>query len=311
MEPEIRRFDLVAYANIEYGVGDVVVFCPAHSYCFAHRVIGVAEFNTSNGIETRLITKGDNSWVTDSPVDPKWVRGKVVLVIPREAWVPLVATSLAYAFYGLSRIPVVGVSYALVFVVGLSSVMSMYTIAPHPPVVSGVEMHTLNLVGVYFDSISCTITVRYDGKLALTDIKAMVNSEPAVIVRLDAREVVIRPSHLALSRSFMNGEPVRVEVQATLNHRGRLAGEYTLVLGGAGPEVYVSDGRLILRNPNCFPIRVNVSVRYYSDEWKWYNQTLVIDGFSFAAVTPPEGSAYAYVEWLHQGDRKWAGVPLR
>lgn len=314
MEPTLRRGDLVFYVNANYTVGDVVVYCVTPSHCVVHRVVGFISLDTVSGNRVKVVTKGDNVDVPDSPVDVERVCGKVVLVVSREIWIPLTLALLAYSLYGVARTPVVGLSYVMLFIVGLTSIAAVYAVAPRPIVLDNVKPPILNLAGVYFDQATGTVSVRYTGGLSLTSIEVSVNSTRVDVTFLGEREVAFKPSPDLLRESFEHRKPLLIQVNATLNHVGSLSGEYTLLIGGLNIDVSCVNEVLVLKNPNCFPLTVNVSIKYLSGYgWAWSNNTYVVEGFSQLVVEPPAEArmAYAYVYWFNQGDLRWIGVPVK
>lgn len=312
MEPSIRLFDLVVYANASYTTGDVIVYCDTPSHCYVHRVIGFLNLDTVNGNVTKVVTKGDNVNEADSPVDPAWVRGKAVFVVPRELWMPLIALLLAGSVYGLVKLPVVGLSYVLVFAVGFTSIVAVYALVPQPIAPTPPRVHTLHLSGVYLDPVACSVTIRYTGELSLSSVTVKAGSLTVEVVSVGEREVTFKPSPDVLEEAFRLGE-LHIEVHAQLNGIGRLHGRYSLRVGGLNPEVSSFSGAALIRNPNCFPLRLHVSIRYYDTEWRWLNTTHVVDGFSYLTLEPPPGSrfAYAYIYWFNQGELRWVGLPLK
>ncbi|MEL9999737.1 MAG: signal peptidase I [Desulfurococcaceae archaeon] len=313
MEPALRRGDLAIYASGNFTVGDVVVYCVTPSHCVVHRVIGFLHLNTVSGNRTMVVTKGDNVDVADSPVELERVRGTVVFAIPRELWIPVVLSLLAYSLYIVVKIPVVGLSCTILFAVGLVSVVAVYAVVPRPLAPNVVKAPVVNLAGVYFDQATCTVSVRYTGELSITGIDVKVNSTPVDTVSAFEREYSFKPSPELLREAFENGLPLVIEVDAVLNHAGRLTGKYDLLVGGLNPELSAVNGVLVARNSNCFPIAINVSIRYYDGGWKWSNGTYTVNGFSYHVVEPPREAqyAYAYVYWFNQGDKRWVGLPLR
>lgn len=314
MEPSLRPWDMALYLNANYTVGDVVVYCLTPSHSVVHRVVGFITLDTASGRKVMVVTKGDNVNVTDSPIEPGRVRGKVVLSIPRELWAPAALALLIYALYGLAKAPALGLSFMLLFSVSFVSIAAVYTAAPGPIAISTVELPLLSLAGVYFDQKTCTVTIRYTGGLSITSAVVRVNSTEVSAVLLSAREIAFKPSPDLLRRAFESGRPLAIAVNATLNNVGRMQGEYALLVGGLDPGVGTANGTLIIKNPNCFPIALNVSIRYlHNGTWLWSNRTYIVEGFSCLAVKPPEGAefSYAYIYWFNQGDRRWMGVPLR
>ncbi|MEM0368852.1 MAG: S26 family signal peptidase [Desulfurococcaceae archaeon] len=313
MVPSIRPGDMVFYFNAGFGVGDVVVYCVTPSHCVVHRVVDFIVLDTVNGYRTMVVTKGDSVDVVDSPVEIGRVRGRVVFSIPREIWIPIAVALLAYTLYSLIKTPIVGYSYAVMLSVALVLVVAVYAAIPRPIELETVKPPVVNLAGVYFDPSTCSIRVRYTGELSLTNASVEVNSVVVDYVVLYAKEVVIKPSPSLLRESFEYRKPLLIAVRASLNNVGSLFGEYDLYVGGVDPGVSVANGTLVIKNLNCFPVAVNVSIRYLdSGSWVWSNKSYIIQGFSTLSLEPPRGALhpYAYVYWYNQGDKRWAGLPL-
>ncbi|MEM3815790.1 MAG: hypothetical protein QW341_02975 [Candidatus Bathyarchaeia archaeon] len=96
-----------------------------------------------------------------------------------------------------------------------------------------------------------------------------MNSTSVDVKFLGAREFAFKPNPNLLRETFERGKPLVIRVNATLNHVGRLSGEYALLIGGLNPDVDSVNGALVLKNPNCFPLMVNVSIKYLSDNgWR-------------------------------------------
>ncbi|MEM0473016.1 MAG: signal peptidase I [Sulfolobales archaeon] len=314
MEPTIRRWDMVIYVNSNFTVGDVVVYCVTPSHCIVHRVADFLHLNTVNGYKTMVTAKGDNVNITDSPVEIEKVRGKVLFIFPRELWIPLLVAVTSYILYGLARVPHVGPSYVFVLCVWLLLVVSVYAAVPRLITPTPVVEPVLNLAGVYLDQASCTVSICYTGTLLLTSVKVNVNGALAEVVSISWREVVVRPDPRLLQGAFEGRRPLLVEVEAELNYVGRLYGRYNLLVGGANPELSVINGVLLVRNPNCFPIAVDVAVRYLvNSTWAWSNTTLIVEGASDAVIEPPEDAkyVYAYVYWFNQGEKRWVGLSVK
>lgn len=314
MEPTLRCGDAVLYLNVGYDVGDVVVYCASPSHCVVHRVVGFVVLNTVSGHRTMVVTKGDGVELPDSPVDPSWVRGRVVLTVPREVWMPILVPAMALVLLRTSKIPVVGPSYLMLLLTGLSSILAVYATTPSPIKCESVEPPIMNLAGAYFEPEMCAVRVRYVGELSITAVSVRVNSTPASMILASERELLVRPSPLQLKEAFELGRPLIVEVEAELNHVGRMRGEYAVIVGGLNPELSVADGALIVGNPNGFPVTLNVSIRYYDGaSWAWSNRTYLLEGRSHLVVEPPSspGPAYVYAYWLRGGEVRWIGLPLR
>lgn len=314
MEPTLRPGDMVFYLNTNYTAGDIVVYCITPSYSIVHRVVEVLSVDTVSGSSLLVVARGDANPAPDPPVPARAVRGKVIFSIQREVWIPIFMLLLAYSLYGIAKSSIAGYSYVTWLTVALVYIIAVYALVPQPINSAPVKPPTVTLSGVYFDQGSGTVIIRYRGELSITGARVLVNSTEADIIILGEREIVFKPPGELLRQAFEQHRPLLIEVRAELNRVGRLVGNYTLLVGGRDPELSVSGGSLIIRNPNSFPISISISIKYSrGGGWAWLNQTYIIDGFSQATVEPPEGAnyAYAYVYWMNQGDRRWVGLPLR
>ncbi|MFQ5815257.1 MAG: signal peptidase I [Candidatus Hydrothermarchaeaceae archaeon] len=103
MEPTFYRGDLVVVNGIyaeDIEVGDIIVYDnPYRGIPVVHRVIEIKE--TEDGLE--FYTKGDNiktNYLSDQqsgiapPIRQRWIRGKVVLVIPKLGWLRVMLTEI-------------------------------------------------------------------------------------------------------------------------------------------------------------------------------------------------------------------------
>lgn len=314
MEPVIKPGDMVIYLNTHYAVRDIVVYCLTPSHCVVHRIVDFLTIDTVDGKKLFVITKGDANPAPDSPFELEKIRGKVVFTVPRELWLPILLFFIAYSLYGIARYPVVGISFIVLFIVGLVCIAVVYAVIPQVIVVERVKAPILSLTGVYFDADACTVSIRYTGELSLTEIDIKVNSTSIELIQLADKEVSFKPKNTLLNQAFENGKPLLIEVKASLNRVARLNGKYTLLVGGKNPELRNLNGILLVSNLNCFPVSINVSLKYtIGDHWMWLNKTYIIEGFSYLFITPPEDAelAYAYVYWLNQGDLRWIGMPLK
>lgn len=314
MEPALRPGDMVIYLNMNYSVGDIIVYSLTPSHCIVHRVVGFIRVSTVNGDRLLVVTKGDNNELADSPFTPDMVRGKVIFTLAREVWLPIIIAMIAYSLHGTIKTPIIGYTYTTLLAIGLISLITVYAVTPGIIAVDNVKPPILNLAGVYFNPETCTVSIRYTGELSLTSIEVKVNSTGVEILQAAEREVVFRPDPDLVREAFERGKPLCIEVKATLNHVGRLSGEYTLLVGGRDPEISGVDGALIIRNPNCFPLSISTSIRYLAEgSWLWRNQTHILGSLSHLIIEPPEGAelAYAYIYWFNQGDRRWVGLPLK
>ncbi|MEM1721030.1 MAG: signal peptidase I [Ignisphaera sp.] len=314
MEPTLRRGDMVLYARESFTLGDIVVYCLTPNHCIVHRVVDFMVLDTVNGYRLLIITKGDNVDSLDPPIGIEKIIGKVVFVMAREIWIPLLIVAVAYLVRDILKTPILGYSYAVLFTIIFVAVLSVYSTIPRPINVEPVKPPLVRLAGVYFQSDSCTLSIRYINAIPMILTEIEVNSTKVDIVDFSSREIVVKPSEDLLRKAFEYREPLVIKIEALLNRVGRLSGEYPILIGGLDPQISFVNGTLIARNFNCFPITINISIRYLdNNSWLWINRSYVIDGFSQIVIEPLEYAeiAYVYVYWLNQGEVKWLGLPMK
>ncbi|MEM1780236.1 MAG: signal peptidase I [Desulfurococcaceae archaeon] len=314
MEPVVRIGDMVIYLNMDFNVGDVVVYCVTPSHCVVHRVVGFLHLNTVSGDKTMVVTKGDNVDMPDSPISMDMVKGKVVFIIPRELWIPLIIAVIAYTLRDFIKTPVIGSLYIVVLCVWILLVTSVYAVVPRTVMPSQLIVRVVNLAGVYMDYTTCTVSIKYTGALSLTSARVVVNSTPVEIISVLDKTVIVKPDHELLRRAFENGVPLEIWVEGEFNNVAWLSGRYELLVGGLSPELSVVNGVLIAKNPNCFPVVIDIAMRYLvNNTWAWSNKTVIVKGFSYVVIEPPVQAeyAYAYVYWFNQGDRRWVGLQVK
>jgi signal peptidase len=103
MEPEFYKGDLIVAKGVPpetLEVGDIIVYGnPVKKIDVVHRVVDI-EYSSHH---IYFYTKGDNNetnpeWDQNSglapPVMDEWVRGKVVLVIPKLGWFKVILTEI-------------------------------------------------------------------------------------------------------------------------------------------------------------------------------------------------------------------------
>lgn len=96
-----NKGDAIVIAGAEnLSVGDVALYVnPSLGYPIIHRVVNV----TDQG----YITKGDRNPAADPwTVDPSWVKGKAVLLVPAFGWIRVLPTEAAYLVFNSHPTPV-------------------------------------------------------------------------------------------------------------------------------------------------------------------------------------------------------------
>lgn len=314
MEPQLRPGDIVVYLNLNYREGDIVTYCVTPTHCIVHRVIRITKIDTVNGETTLVITKGDNVDSPDNPIEPRNIRGRVVLFIPREIWIPIIATMIVLVLYRAVKTPVIGYSYVTVFTTCLITLVAVYATASTPLETNRIKLPVINLSSIYFDNNSCYVRILYTGELSVTNATAEINQTIVETILLNGKEVDLKPPLELLRKAFETGKPLHVAVNASLNHIGVLKGEYEALIGGLDPEIRVENGVLLISNPNCFTIHLDVSIKYLDGgRWAWLNATYIIEGFSTIRIAVPKDSTYSYatLKWFNQGVERWVGLTLR
>lgn len=309
MEPSIHRWDLVVSVRGSFSKGDVIVYCINPSFCVVHRVIGFCP-------ESRcVITKGDANPVADPPVSPNQVRGVVVATIPRLVWLPLFLFSTGFAVASIARTRVVGASSALTYATIILFIMLVYGFAQPAPGYTTLYPPALYLSSAGFDSKRCTITIRYTGDFALSNASMYVDGV-LVQTAYNSTHVIGYPPPKMVEEAFERSGNLNISVIATLNNVGRLYGSYRVRVYGDSPVFRAVNGSLAIYNPNCFPMRFNISFQYaygVGEGWRYANTSAVVNGFETVYIGPPEGSGfvYAHIEYLVWGERRWQVLTVR
>lgn len=289
MRPHIEPGDLVIYVSTAYEVGDVVFYCKTPSFCVVHRLVGVMEMSGNGRL---LFTRGDANGADDPPVFEEMVKGKVIAVVPREIWIPPMLAALAYAMIDLSRSRM-GLAYTIWTLPALLFVFLIYAMLAEPPAVEKVDYPIFSLVGVYYEG--CNAVIKYRGELNVSRATALVDGQE-VPVKVDAKSVSLRIPAESLMRAFHEAYRPRITINASLNEIGTLRGSYELLVWGSDPEISLSGDRLIISNPNCFPIEVTVIEDGRA-------RRLSVDGGSSLELDISGRSVG--VEWLSGGERRW------
>lgn len=101
MEPTIKAGDIAITRPVSPGdvrVGDIVRYRQGHT-AILHRVMEMYR----QGDKTIFITKGDNNNTADAPWDSSQLEGKLVLLIPKVGWVPILLRQLIASVLGRLR----------------------------------------------------------------------------------------------------------------------------------------------------------------------------------------------------------------
>ncbi len=100
MQPAIDVGDIVVVQHVspeELKVGDIVQYYSTEGYTITHRIIEIRE--TEEG--EVFITKGDANEIADAPFTADRVVGKVIFVIPKLGYIPLVMRKLIRYYAGM------------------------------------------------------------------------------------------------------------------------------------------------------------------------------------------------------------------
>ncbi|MEM1831536.1 MAG: signal peptidase I [Desulfurococcaceae archaeon] len=309
MEPSIRRWDLALFVGVEPSVGDVVVYSLTPSFYVVHRYVGDHPYGSG------IITKGDANPAPDPfVVSRKMLRGVVTHVVQREVWLPLLAYAVAVALIEVSRARIVGASSAMTYSTIIVFVLMVYGLTQPIPQTMQVELPVVHLSRVELNAETCILTVSYVGALQITDAELYVDGV-RVEASINATQIKATiPRELA----WRIGERgwTSVQVVAQLNHVGKLTGNYTIKVYPKPLSVAASNGSLIIKNPNGFPVAVNITFKYaygVGERWRQTSTQIVVEGGESVLVDPPEGCRYAYAEvkYVLAGGERWAQVTVR
>lgn len=300
MEPSIRRGDMVVWVSGSYGRGDPVLYCLTQSFCIVHRYIADCPSNNC------ILTKGDANPAPDPfPVSRSMVKGVVVLVVPREVWIPLLAIPVFSEVLKLVKTRFVGVSAGILLVTTLVFVIIVHGFTQLPILGNGFNPPVLYLSRAEFNASTCTIHISYTSNgngLVIAGAEARVDSLE-VLVDVAPMELVLHPPMDAVAKAYSSGEELLVEVKAHLKGLtgpplGDLTGVYKVRIIGEQLVFKAVNGVLAIYNPNCFPVELNITFKYaYSigDEWRYTDTAVVtVGGFEEKVVQAPEGAGFVY-----------------
>jgi signal peptidase I len=311
MEPSINRWDLVVWTNKDYSRGDVVLCCLTRTFCYTHRYIDDCPGGTC------IITKGDANPAPDPvPVSRDMVRGAVIAVVPRELWIPLFLFAVAVPLLSIARTPVIGLGFSLTILTVFFFVFTVYGLTQPPIQPTDIEPPILYLSRSYFDEGSCSFVISYTGNLGLTEAYGFVNNVSSTTL-FNATHIIVHPPGELLADIYRGSGDAVIAVNATLNNIGRLSGSYVIKVFGEEPQIRPVNGSLVIYNPNCFPLSLNVSFQYAyraGEAWRFTdNTTFTLMGRGEAVLSPPEGSAYAYADvyYYAHGAQRHQKVLLR
>lgn len=266
MLPTLQVGDLVVGVKSSFRVGDVVIWCASPTYCVIHRVIKI-----SGNV---IVTKGDNNPAPDPPIPKSLVKYKVVLIIRKHLWLPAVLGILAvYAYanrdYFRKRRVRPGDVASLILT---SFIVFNAAVALLAPTYYPLEQGSLAVPRV---------TLRYASMLGNGNVVIALNTYNTRLINvtqclvgvygsskyygcsaevLSPSQIVVRgvPPHILENLLEKGGGPLLISIKATILF-GELRGTYYVYPSWRKPLVKVTEGTVIIANPNPAPLRVNVT----------------------------------------------------
>jgi signal peptidase I len=311
MEPSIRPLDTGIAIATNYNVGDVVVWCTTPWYCVMHRV--------RNMTSSYIITRGDANPLQDPPIPKNLVRGKVVLVIQREFWLPIVIALIAFVSYTYRKqiLPlftptiILPVGYILFtfFLLGFVATQTGLTI--NIPYISLSRSHIVD------NSSICVVNIKYYEKdielKNVTTVKIFnITATSQVKFTNDTISIVI-PEDIAMLAAN-NGLTLNLSIEANLRRGAVLKGSYSIPLVMQDPKIYIANDTLIIENPNCYPMKFNITWIYANtgEPWKHLNTLATIKNGK-AIFKPPVNASNIYVDirYLQMGTEFYERLRVR
>ena len=303
MEPSIRPLDLAIVFGKDYKVGDVVVWCSSTFYCVLHRIVYISE--------NYIITKGDANPVSDPPISKDLIRGRVVLVIPREIWTLLTSFFIGILIFYYRRrvyetviVSVASVApiiiYSLIVGVMIALFTQQYSIQiVHP------EIH-LSRYDIYDVNGSCVVNISYYevGIKILSVRKIYIFNRSINSFNYTNNSIsFILPKDLALYHAS-TGSRVNVYVEADLSRKGFLKGFYQIPISLRKPLIKIINESLYIENPNCYPLEFNITWMFSvaGEPWRFESSTYVLEKGSLM-LNPPQAK-FVYVEVRY----RWLGA---
>lgn len=303
MLPSIRPFDIGIVLGRSFNAGDVIVWSSSLLYYVMHRAVDI---NNS-----MVVTMGDANPIPDPPVPISQVKGKVIAIIPREAWLLTIASLLGAHIYtkrrALARLNLSGMKILMPLLIYCLFVISItFLIAPSYSLgymLSRPEIH-LSRTDIVDPGGSCAIKITYYLKnielLRVLEVK--VNDIP-VNFSYDSKSILAPVPHEAALHTASTGERFKVTVKAELTRMGRLSGSYEVPVSLKKPLLKVSGGGILIENPNPLPLKFNVTF-IYSNGGPWQsNSTIIILSKGPWEIQAP-WARYVYVDVKY----KWLGA---
>ncbi|MBS7642786.1 hypothetical protein KEJ40_06490 [Candidatus Bathyarchaeota archaeon] len=293
MEPSIRRWDLALFINVEPSRGDVIIYSLTPSFYIAHRYI--CDYP---GMDGYIVTKGDANPTPDPfPVSKGMVKGVVFLILWREVWIPLFTYAAISALIETSRTRIVGLSSTMTSASIIIFIIVVYGFTQPIPEAAKLELPLIHLSRIELDTRTCTLIASYVGNLQLSYTELYIDGVRIPASFNTTHIVAVIPKDIAYrigSRGW-----TYVQVYASLNHIGKLVGNYTVKVYPKPLRISIVNDSLLIDNPNGFPVAVNITFKYaydVRDLWRYSSIEVIVEGCSVAFIDPPEGCRYAYAE---------------
>ncbi len=301
MVPVIHPGDMVIVYGKHVKVGDIVVWCTSALYCVVHRLIEIRD-----GF---IVTKGDANPVPDNPVPVSKLKGKVVAIVPWYIWIPLLllvilvisAPSMASVLgreggsladrYSGWRIRLLrgarGGNAFLLYIYEHSNARLR-------------EAPLLYLAKIGFDNKDCTVTIHYVGTRGLRILS--VNSVTVDHTKIDTYvtgnntlRIYLSPMLLSKHVEESSSPRLSITVDAVLTRLGHLKGKYSVVIPFKPLKVMKSNGKVVILNPNCYPLHVNITFLYAygpGSPWRKASDQVIVDRVFEAS--PPSSARFVY-----------------
>ncbi len=265
MKPTLLVGDVVIGVKASFKVGDIVVWCVSPTYCVIHRVIKISG--------KYVTTKGDNNPMPDPPVPASFVKYKVIYVIPRRVWVPIVAIGILIYVYKNRKLlrseNIAPGDIAVLIVVSFivfNSAIALLAPTYYSPNPGSLVQPRVSLKGTHITkngSVLITFTMYNTYLIHVSKCQATIFKENKSVV---CRAKVISPTQVLVRdfpRSFLKrmyeegAGPLLIHIKAKILF-GSIDGTYYIYPGWRKIIVNVSAGIVRIYNPN--PVSVNVNV---------------------------------------------------
>jgi len=311
MEPSIRPLDTGIAIATNYNVGDVVVWCTTPWYCVMHRVRNITS--------SYIITRGDANPLQDPPIPKNLVRGKVVLVIQREFWLPIVIALIAFIGYTYKKQILSLFTPTIMLPVGyiVFTFFSLSFVATQMGLTINIPYISLSRNYIVDNSSNCVANIQYYEKdIELKNVATIkifnVTYNSHITFTNDTISIVLPEEATMLAVN--NGLKLNIYVEANLSRRGVLKGSYSIPLVVRDPKIYLANDTLIIENPNCYPMKFNITWVYANigEPWKHLNTLATIKNGK-VIFKPPVNASNIYVDirYLQMGTEFYERLRVR